>query len=321
MKEVLFRIGIILLLLCGWVPKSESIIDRVVAVVNQEVITLSEVEKWVSPLLREISIEDRLEKQQKINEFRRKVLENLIEEKLIDQEVKKSGIKVSSKDVEAALDEIKQRNATTQEDLEKALANEGLTLEVFKKQIEKRMLRTKLIQWAVKAELKVGEKELKDFYEANIGLYRSNETYRPSHILFVVPRGATPEEVREIRMKCQKVLDKIKRGENFGEMALLYSGDPSSKDGGDLGYFKKGELLPVFEKEALRLRVGEVSGIIRTDFGFHIIKLLDRKGGGPLPFEEIKEKVKADHYEKEMEKAFRQFLTTLKEKSVIEVKL
>jgi len=116
-------------------------------------------------------------------------------------------------------------------------------------------------------------------------------------------------------------LEKIKGGEDFGEMALLYSQDASGKNRGDLGYFKKGELFPVFEKEALRLKVGEVSGLLRTEFGYHIIKLLDRKGVDPLPFEEVREKVKADYYEGEMEKAFKQFLSTLKEKSVIEIKL
>ena len=104
-------------------------------------------------------------------------------------------------------------------------------------------------------------------------------------------------------------------------MAILYSEDASAKDRGDLGYFKRGELLPVFEKEALRLKVGEVSGIVRTEFGFHIIKLLDRKGGTPLPFEEVKEKVQADYYEYQMDKAFKQFISSLREKSVIEIRL
>lgn len=104
-------------------------------------------------------------------------------------------------------------------------------------------------------------------------------------------------------------------------MALLYSEDASSKNRGDLGDFKRGELVPAFERAALRLKVGEVSEIVRTDYGFHIIKLLDRKGMEPLPFEEVKEKVRADYYENEMEKAFRQYITTLKEKSVIEIKL
>ncbi len=320
MKEFLL-LFVVLLFLCGPISLSEAVVDRVVAVVNQEIITLSEVEKWINPLKQEIVTEDRLEKRERMEALCRQVLEKLIEEKLIDQEVKKSGIKISSKEIETTLEEVKRRNAATQEDLEKALAVEGLTLETYKKQIEKGLQRQKLINWSVKVEAKPGEKELMEFYQKNVGRYRTNETYRPSHILFVVPKGATPEEIRNIRKKAQGVLQKIKRGEDFGEMALLYSGDASSKNRGDLSYFKKGELLPAFEREALRLKVGEVSEIVRTEFGFHIIKLLDRKGLEPLPFEEVKEKVRADYYEGEMAKALKQYLSTLKEKAAIEIKL
>ncbi len=311
----------VFLFLYGPISLSEAVVDRVVAVVNQEIITLSEVEKWINLLKQEVVAEDRLERRERIERLRRQVLDRLIEEKLIDQEVKKSGIKISSKEVEATLEEVRRRNAVTQEDLEKALAVEGLTLETYKKQIEKGLQRQKLINWSVKVEAKPGEKELRDFYQKNVGRYRMNETYRPGHILFVVPKEATPEEIREIRKKGREVSEKIKKGADFGEMALLYSQDASAKNHGDLGYFKKGELFPVFEREALRLKVGEVSGLVRTEFGFHIIKLLDRKGVEPIPFEEAKERVKADYYDGEFEKAFKQFLSTLKEKAVIEIKL
>jgi len=320
MKKFFLPFGF-LFFLSGAISSSEAIVDRVVAVVNREIITLSEVETWIDPLKEEIVVNDRLEKRERVQALCRQVLEKLIEDKLIDQEVKKSGVKVSSKEIEATLDEIKRRSAVSQEDLEKGLAAEGLTLETYKKQIEKGLQRKKLISWTVKVEAKVGEKELKDFYQKNMDRYRANETYRPGHILFVIPKGATSEELREIRKKCQKVLEKIKGGEDFGEMALLYSEDASSKTRGDLGNFRRGELVPAFEREALRLKVGEVGGIVRTEFGFHIIKLLDRKGMDPLPFEEVKEKVQADHYESELEKAFKQYISTLKEKSVIEIKL
>ena len=320
MKRLFYLVGFILFL-CGSTSLSEAVVDRVVAVVNQEIITLSEVEKRIPPLKEEIVTEDRLEKQERIQALCRQVLEKLIEEKLIDQEVKKSAVKISSKDIEATVEEIKRRSSATQEDLEKALAVEGLTLETYKKQIEKSLQRQRLINLSVKIEEKAGEKELREFYQKNISRYRTNETYRPGQILFIIPKEATPEEIREIRKKCQKILEKIKKGEDFGEMALLYSEDASNKDHGDLGFFRKGELLPVFEREALRLKVGEVSGIIRTEFGFHIIKLLDRKGMDPLPFEEVIERVKADHYDGAMEKAFRQYLSTLKERAVIEIKL
>jgi len=319
--EKFFLLFVLFSLLFGTISSSEAVVDRVVAVVNQEIITLSEVEKWAQPFREKIITEDRLERREQLQEVYRKVLEKLIEEKLIDQEVKKNGIKISSKEVEATVEEVKRRNTATQEELEKALAVEGLTLEAYKKQIERGLQRKKLIHWSVKVEMKFGEKELRDFYQKNNDRYRPDETYRPSHILFVVPKGATIEEVKEIKNKCQAVLEKIKEGNDFGEMALLYSQDTSNKDKGDLGYFKKGELIPPFEREALRLKIGEVSGIVRTEFGFHIIKLLDRKGGEPLPFEEVKERVQADYYESEMEKAYKQYLSTLKEKSIIEIRL
>ena len=292
-----------------------------VAVVNQEIITLSELEKWINPIKEEMVAGDHLDKRERVEEIRREILEKLIEEKLIDQEVKKLGIKVTSKEIEATVDEVKRRNNATQEQLEKALSAEGLTLESFKKQIEKSLLRRKLISGAVKVETKAGEKEFREFYQKNIDRYRINETFRPAHILLIIPKGATPEEIRGIRKKAEAVLKKIRDGDDFGEMAILYSQDASSKGRGELGYFRKGELLPAFEREALRLKVGEVSGVVRTEFGFHIIKLLDRKGVDPLPFEEVKAKVQADYYDVELDKAFKQFISTLRDKSIIEIKL
>ena len=315
-------LGFVILGFAGGFSTSEAVVDRVVAVVNEEVITLSEVDRMIGPFLKEaVRAEDRLERKEQLNRVRRQALDTLIEEKLMDYEIKKAGIKVTPREVEAIIDDIKKQNKATQEDLERALANEGITFEKYKTQIEQRVLRTKLVQWSVKVEPKASEKQLRDFYEQNVERYRTPETFRPAHILFVIPKEAPPEKVQEVRKKCQEVLDRIRKGEDFGEMALLYSQDPSAKDRGDLGYFKKGELLPAFEKELNRLRVGEVGGIIRTEFGFHLIKLLDRRGGTPMPFEEAKARVQQEYSQSEMDHAVRQFIASLKEKSVIDIRL
>jgi peptidyl-prolyl cis-trans isomerase SurA len=320
-KKLFFGMGIFFL--CYGPPSpSGAVVDRIVAVVNQEIITFSEMEKWSHPFQEEIQTEDRLERRERIQEVFRKILDRIIEEKLIEQEARKSGIKVTSKEIESAVEEVKQKNKINQEGLEKALAAEGLTLEAFKKDLERSILRTKFVNSTVRVEQKAGEKELTEFFQKNVNHYRVNESYRPAHILFLIPQEATPEQIQGIRKKSQKVLERIKEGADFAKMAMEYSEDTSSrKEGGDLGYFKKGELLPALEKEAMRLQVGQVSGLIRTELGFHILKLLDRKGGEPPPFEEIKEKVQADYYEEEWEKALQQFLSELKEKSVIEIKL
>jgi peptidyl-prolyl cis-trans isomerase SurA len=321
MKKLLFGTGMIFLCY-GPVSPGGAVVDRIVAVVNQEIITFSEIEKWSRPLQQEIKAEDRLERRERTQEVFRKVLERIIEEKLIEQEAKKSGTKVTPKEIEGAVEEMKQKNKINQEELEMALAAEGLTLEAFKKNLEKRILRTKFVHSMVKVEQKPGEKELTEFFLKNVNQYRVNQSYQPAHILFLIPQEAAPEQIRGIRKKGQKVLEKIKEGADFAKMAMEYSEDASSrKEGGDLGYFKKGELLPTLEREAMKLQVGEVSDLIRTEVGFHILKLLDRKGGEPPPFEEIREKVQADYYEMEFEKAYQQFLSKLKEKSVIEIKL
>jgi len=315
-------LGFVILGLAGDFSTTEAVVDRVVAVVNAEVITLSEVDRAIGPFLKEVvRAEDRLERKEQLNRVRRQALDTMIEEKLMDREIKRVGIKVTPREVETVIDDIKKQNKATQEDLERALAKEGMTFEQYKTQIEQRILRTKLVQWSVKVEPKASEKQLREFYEQNAERYRTPETLRPAHILFGIPKEAPPEKVQEVRKNCQGVLDRIRKGEDFGEMALLYSQDPSAKDRGDLGYFKKGELLPAFEKELARLRVGEVGGIIRTEVGFHLIKLLDRKGGTPMPFEEAKARVQQECFQSEMDRAVKQFITSLKEKSVIDIRL
>jgi peptidyl-prolyl cis-trans isomerase SurA len=305
----------------GGAASSEAITDRIVAVVNQEIIMLSEVEKGMQTSGEGAYASDRLEKLEQLKQIRQKILNQLVEDKLIDLESKKLGLKASAREMDTAIEDIRQRNNLSQEELEKAVENQGLTFEAFKKELERKIVRSKLVQFSVKVDSDFKDRELRDFYDKNIDRYRSNERYRPAHILLRVPGGKSPEEIQEIRVKCQKILERLKRGEDFGEMALLYSEDPTSKDRGDLGYFRRGELVSLFEKEALRLRVGEVGEIIKTDFGFHIIKLLEREGGAPAPYEDVKDKVKADYYESQMEKALKQFLTALRDKSVVEIRL
>jgi len=181
-------LGFVILGLAGDFSTTEAVVDRVVAVVNAEVITLSEVDRAIGPFLKEaVRAEDRLERKEQLNRVRRQALDTMIEEKLMDREIKRVGIKVTPREVETVIDDIKKQNKATQEDLERALAKEGMTFEQYKTQIEQRILRTKLVQWSVKVEPKASEKQLREFYEQNAERYRTPETLRPAHILFGIP--------------------------------------------------------------------------------------------------------------------------------------
>jgi peptidyl-prolyl cis-trans isomerase SurA len=302
------------------VSLSEAVVDRIVAVVDQEIITLSELDRFAGPLQDTIQGDNRLEREAKLRELRRKVLERIIDEKVLDHEAKKAGVKVTSKEVDAVVEDIKRRNQATQEDLEKALQKDGTTLEAYRQNIENA---GSIRNWSVVGEggAQRDEITLRDFYEMNIDRYRTSGSFHPAHILFGVSPGTTTEEAQQIQRKCQQVLDRIRKGADFGEMALLYSQDPSARFGGDLGYFKRGELVPVLEQAALRLKVGEVSGIVRTDFGFHILKLLDRKEGVPSPFDSVQEKVYEDYNTQEFNNAVQAYISSLKKGAVIEIKL
>ena len=193
-------LGFVILGFVGGLSSSEAVVDRVVAVVNEEVITLSEVDRMIGPFLKEaVKAEDRLERKEQLNRIRRQALDTLIEEKLMDHEIKKSGIKVTPREIDAVIDDIKKQNKATQQDLEMALVKEGMTFEQYRTQIEQRILRTKLVQWSVKVEPKASEKQLRDFYQQNVERYRTPETLRPAHILFVISKEAPPEKVQEVR--------------------------------------------------------------------------------------------------------------------------
>jgi peptidyl-prolyl cis-trans isomerase SurA len=308
-------------LLAGMAPSAGAVVDRVVAVVNKDFITLSDLEKWAGPPPEALETSDRVERQWRLIEARRKVLDQLIEEKLVEQEARRLGLKVAAKDVDGAIEDVKRRNGISQEALERALARDGFTFSSYRQQIESKMLRIRLISMAVKMDVKASDKDLRDFYRKNEDRYRTTESYRPSHILCPVAPDASPEEVREARRKCQGLLERAQKGEDFAELATLFSEDISARSGGDLGTFKQGELIPAIEREVLNLRVGEVGGLLRTEFGFHVLKLVERTGGEPPPFEMVQDRVRAEYTEAEVDKALRQYMTTLREKSVVEIKL
>ncbi len=139
--------------------------------------------------------------------------------------------------------------------------------------------------------VKVSEKEVKKYFETFQEAYRVPEKIRARHILFKVPPKATKEEVAKIKAEAEKVLKMAKSGEDFAKLAEKYSQGPTAKKGGDLGYFTRGMMVKPFEKAAFALKKGEISGLVRTTFGFHIIKLVDKQPVHVKPFEEVKKDI------------------------------
>ncbi len=141
-------------------------------------------------------------------------------------------------------------------------------------------------------DISVSDEEINKYYQDNLSLYTQPERRRASHILFSVPSDASTEIKEKTKLEAQSVLDKIKSGADFSEMAKQYSKDPGSADnGGDLGFFAKGEMVPAFEESAFSLQPEDISDVVESSFGYHIIKLTKIEGGQSKPLDEVKDEI------------------------------
>ncbi|MDD2308586.1 MAG: peptidylprolyl isomerase [Desulfuromonadaceae bacterium] len=186
--------------------------------------------------------------------------------------------------------------------------DKGPEIEEKLQDLKKRLIVESFLKKKVEAESKVSDEDLKKFYEQNKDKFKSGEQIRASHILV-----KTEKEAKDI-------LAQLKSGGNFEELAKKSSVDSSAAKGGDLGWFGKGSMVPVFEKAALALKEGQISEIVKSDFGFHIIKLTGKRAAGIRPFEEVKEQIKGAIMPTKQQEVFQKIKDELKKTAKITIK-
>lgn len=295
--------------------------NAVAAIVNDEIITLHDVNRAAQPVVTAAEKKGSLSDAERI-QIRRTTLDHLIEKKLTDQKIKELGIRVSEEEIRQAIDDVrKQNNIPTQEALVTALAGQGLSFEQYREQLQEQIEKLKLVSMEVRAKVLVGESEMRDYYTANLAKYTEDESYRARHIFFKTGEKATPDEIKRAKTTATAVLADAKGGKDFAELAKTFSEDPAArKDGGDLGSFKKGDMQPELEKTILSLKAGEVSELVSTPIGFHIIKLEAIVAGTTKSFESAKPEIEEILYRKKSEERFNQWLKDLRGKATIEIR-
>lgn len=165
------------------------------------------------------------------------------------------------------------------------------------------------LQKEVLSKVTVSDKEAKAYYDKNIDLFKSPEQVKARHILVQIPKEATEEDKKKLKEKTEELLKKIQAGEDFAKLAEANSDDPGTKTkGGDLGFFSKGAMVPAFEQAAFALKPGEVSGVVESDFGYHIIKVDEKKEAVVEPYETIKDKVKKQALREKQEARVTEFV-------------
>jgi peptidyl-prolyl cis-trans isomerase SurA len=297
-----------------------ELVSGVVAIVNDEIITSHELEKEIATLKRDAQ-KTQLHLPEEPKELRKLALNTLIDKKLTNQRIKELDIKISEEEIRQSIEDVKKQNNLTQEALVAALLGQGVTFEQYREQLKEQLERVRLMGQEVKAKIQVSEKEIAAYYEANRAKYGEDDLYHARHIFFRVPKDASSADIKKIMTKALTVLQEARSGKDFVELAKANSDDPAAqKDGGDLGTFKKGDMLPEIEETVQRLQPGGISDLVSTPAGLHIIKLEEKLKNKVKPLSEVKGEIEETLFKSKSEERFKQWVKELRQSASIDIK-
>lgn len=250
-------------------------VNEIAIIVNGEIITTAELNKSINYMQSYLaqSKQDLLSQE----EIKKETINQLIDEKIILQEAKKKDIKINENELNDAFEEIKKKYSS-EEEFNSSLQKQNLTCEEFKKQLKDYILREKVIQQEVISSIqeKMNESNMQKYYENNKAIFKAPDIVSVRKLF--IPHQITEEDKKAIQDKLNFIIQLFKKGKPFEDLVKEYSDDISTKDkGGDLGFFGKGEMVESFEKAAFNLKIGKISDIVETPYGFHLIKLIDKK--------------------------------------------
>ena len=300
----------------AYVGESQSA-EQKVAVVNGTVINQPEFDNEMNRVLERLQRTGRFPNDLERSQIKKQVLENLIARELLYQESQTKGIKVDQKEIEAQVTALKGRFPSEVE-FKNALSTMNLTEADLRFQFERDLAIRKLLDDQIGDKVAVSEKESKAYYDNNLESFKKPEQVRASHILIKVDPGADEAKKAEARTKIESVQAKLKKGEDFGALAKEYSEGPSGPKGGDLGFFGRGQMVKPFEETAFSMKPGQVSGMIETRFGYHLIMVAERTPESTLSYEEVKDRLEQYLKQQKVQEAIAAYVETLKGKAKIE---
>lgn len=251
-------------------------LNHIVAVVDEEAITRLELDKRLRSIENQLRQNNTPAPPREI--LQQQVLERLIVERIQLALAANRGVRVEDENLNEVIGRIAGQNKMTLDQFREALEKDGVSFAAFREDIRSELIMNNLRSREVDARVEVSPQEVDEFLARNSQSGALDTEYHLGHILVSVPEGASPEQVQAARAKAQKVLDELRSGADFRQMALSYSDDQQALQGGDLGWRKGGQLPTLFSDSVQRLAPGGVSELIRSSSGFHIIKLIEKRG-------------------------------------------
>jgi peptidyl-prolyl cis-trans isomerase SurA len=296
-----------------------EIANRVVALVNSELITLYELNKRIREVTGLDPSDLKIKDEKAYLQMRRQVLDVLVNEKIALEKVRELGIKVAPQEVDAAIERIKQTNHLTHEDLINNLKKNGMTYETYQAKIKSDLERAQLINFEVKSKIIIREEKIKAYYDAHIDQFSSVEKVHLAAIFLKQKKPSDQDETLELHRKAEKIISQIKNGQDFAEIAKENSQGPGADEGGDLGLFKTSNLDPELAEIVKDMSPGDVSRPIIRPSGIQIIKLVERAGGSVRPLETVRDAIYEILYREEINRRYTSWINELREQAYLKI--
>ena len=304
-----------------------NIIDSCVAVVNDDVITLSEVNEAGKPMFQRVAEQVPPEQlAEALQQARQTVIEKLIEKRLLVQQAELMHISVSDEDVDRALAQILERNSTTMEQFKSELARMGVDEQQYRENLRDQLLGSKLINYEVRSKVIVPEERIIDYYDQHYTEQVGAGGYYILQIGVTLGKEGMPADPAEAkkaaRKKAERILSLAMGGQDFKQLARQYSELPSAVDGGDIGAFQKDEMAEYMRDVVTSLKPGEISSVVESPNGYMLFKLLSSQEGKiitKVPYESVKEEIRNTLYQQEMEKRYDSWLKEIRSQAYIKI--
>ena len=318
LTKATFIFPLLLPLVFGPLSIHARVLDKVAAKVNSEIITLSVIEERAEILRQKyvgapISISEQ--------DLLKEALNMVIEESLQIQEGKKLGFVIDEDAVDAAMEEIIKKNDLADGQLQEMLKREGRTLKSYKNHIRDQIMVSKITRFEIGNRVKVSEKSIIKYYKENQKEFWQEGKVKARHILFIAERGSSEKIRREKLQQAKKILLKLRKGNDFAKLAMKYSEDISASNGGDVGFVGRGKMVPEFEEAVFNLKPGQVSDIVKTEYGYHIIKVEEVLPGKTLTLKDVKNRIHQNLTMQKQKQVYDVWMNQLKNSAFIEVTL
>ncbi|MEZ4407773.1 MAG: peptidylprolyl isomerase [Polyangiales bacterium] len=300
-------------------PRAE-LLDRVMAVIDDDAILLSDVRRRARPFLAEVSrTRDPAERERQREEIMRTTLQRMIDDTLVRRAATRAHITVSEQEVDEFISRIAQERGATPEQMYAALQNEGISRTEYRSYMESEVLQLKVLQVRVRGRINITESDLQEAYRRAVRENQGATVPTVAHVFIAVPEDASEADVAAARARAADVTRRVRAGEDFAAVARAESEDTATREsGGDLGEIQAGTLPEALDHELTTMAVGAVSDPVRGPSGFHVLKLTSRRAVEPPPFAQVRDRLYAALLNREMLRHQRIYLRELRRAASID---